>query len=295
MDPGIDDAIMLLLALGNPALELLGISTVRGNVSLHKATVNALRIIEASRKKIAVYKGASGSLRKDWRPERAESVHGRDGLGESNLPRPKLLPEKISAVDTIVEMLKTRKKKEISIVATAPLTNIATLCEREPSLVKNLDGIFVMGGTYDPLCRGNMTEFAEFNFYSDPEAADIVMSSMPTIVASGLDVTTDPACAITGKTVSTICSQDSKSAELACKILGYPLRTHPYFNLHDVFALFSFLYPEIFKLERCRVRVDCSRNFRGRCIVRSNSRGNVLVCRRVDQARFNALLLDGLA
>ncbi len=297
MDPGIDDAIALLLALNNPELKVVAVTTVSGNVNVSKATLNALRVIEASGKRISVYKGAGRPLNKRRHPIYAESVHGTDGLGNSHLARPRLRAEKTEAVSMLTELLSTHKRKEIAIVATGPLTNIAMLFQTEPSAAEKLNKIFVMGGIYDALTRGNVTEHAEFNFYSDPEAAQIVMSTPDkkplTVVASGLDVTSSPACAIQNNELAMICSIKSRIADLACRILRYPVSTYSYFNLHDVFAFFSLVHPEIFKMDRCRVRVSCSGNFTGRCVVASG-KGNVLVCRRVNHARFNEFLLDGL-
>lgn len=297
MDPGIDDAIALLLALNNPEPEVVAVTTVSGNVNVSKATLNALRVIEASGKCTSVYTGAVRPLNKRRRPIHAESVHGTDGLGNSHLAIPRLMAEKTEAVNMLIELLSTHKRKEISIVATGPLTNIAMLLQNEPSAAQALNRIFVMGGIYDALTRGNVTEHAEFNFYSDPEAAEIVMSVADkkslTVVASGLDITSSPACAIRTNELAMICSIKSRITDLACRILQYPVRTYAYFNLHDVFALFSLAHPEIFKMDRCSVRVSSSGNFRGRCVVASG-KGNVLVCKKVNHAKFNEFLLDGL-
>lgn len=293
MDPGVDDAVALLLALNNPNLEVLAVTTVSGNVNLRKATANALKVVQASGKSVPVHMGANRPLG-GRRPVHAESIHGSDGLGDSNLPAPQQGPEKTRAVDMLADLIKTHRRREVSILATGPLTNVATLFQSEPSLAARLDRIFVMGGVYDPLVGGNVTKYAEFNFYCDPEAADIVMKGGRTIVSSGLDVTGEPACAVDAGMLATMCSARSRPADTACRILQHPVSRYSRFILHDVFALFSLLYPEIFKVERCIVRVDCSRATRGRCIVTPSGRGNVLACRKVDSARFKELLVNGL-
>lgn len=291
MDPGVDDAIALLLALHNPQLQVLAVTTVSGNVSLRKATANALKVVQASGKHVPVYMGASRPLG-GRRPVSAESIHGSDGLGNSHLPAPRQRPEKTGAVEMLVDLIKTHRRKEVSMVATGPLTNAAMLFKSEPSLVARLDRIFVMGGVYDPLVQGNVTKYAEFNFYCDPEAADIVMKDGRAIVSCGLDVTGDPACAVDADMLAAM--RSAKSTDLACRILQQPVSRYSQFNVHDVFALFSLLYPEIFEMERCSVRVDCSKATRGRCIVTPSDRGNVLACKKVDSARFKELLIDGL-
>ena len=296
MDPGIDDAVALLLALNNPKVKVAAITTVSGNVNLKKGTINALRLVEAMSKKVSVYMGASRPAG-GKNPTRAESVHGRDGLGDAGFPMPLRSAEKIGAVDMMVELLKSSKRKEISLVATGPLTNVAALLEREPSLMRKFDRIFVMGGLYDPAVRGNVTEYSEFNFFSDAESADKVLGmsgkEFPPITAAGLDVTSYAPCVIDSKSLSMICGIGSKAAELACKMLKMPILTYSYFNLHDVFALFALTNPEILTTESCSVRVAPSGIFRGRCTVTSGG-GNVHICRKVNPQKFNQLVLDGL-
>ncbi len=294
MDPGIDDAIALLLALNDPGVELAAITTVSGNVSLHKATLNALRIVEAASRRVPVFMGASRPAG-GKKSIRAQSVHGSDGLGDAGLDQPTRGAEKIGAVDMLIGLLKSSKRKEISIVATGPLTNIATLVEKEPSLLGKVDRIFVMGGLYDPQAKGNVTEHAEFNFFSDAKSADRVMSSknIPLITAAGLEVTSHPSCRVDARALEKIHAFESRMSSLAHRILRWPVLTYSYFNLHDVFAFFALVHPEIFTTELCSVRVSHSGKYRGRCSVTSGG-GNVLVCRRVVTTRFNQLVLEGL-
>lgn len=287
-DPGIDDAIELLLALNNPHLEVLAVTTVSGNVNLRKATANALRIIEASGKGVPVYPGASMPLKRTV--VRAGAIHGIDGLGESGLPLPTRRPEKTHAVDVLLELSRTHKKKEISILATGPLTNIGLLFKEDPSIAKDIQ-LFFMGGIYDPAIKGNASKYAEFNFYVDPEAADIVMSSGASIVASGLDVTTSTDCAVGSEMFSKICSNKSPIAQIACRLLAYPMRKFGHFHLHDVFALFSLLHPEMFAMQKMGVRVDTKKS-RGRCLLTPG--GNIRVCKKVDHRIFSQHLLGGL-
>jgi inosine-uridine nucleoside N-ribohydrolase len=295
MDPGIDDAVALLLALNDPDLDVAAVTTVSGNVSVQKGTLNALRIIQALGRKVPVYKGSARPL-KAGKVLRAECVHGTDGLGNSGLARPNLKPEKLGAVRMLAELVGSSKKKEISVVATGPLTNIAKLVLMEPTAARKLDRIFVMGGLYDPHVRGNVTEYAEYNFYSDPEAADKVLEISQAanlrVVAAGLEVTSNEACAVRRATLKTISSIGSRPADLACRILKWPVSRQA-FNLHDVFALFAMTHQEIFETKGSKVRVARFGRERGRCIAASGS-GNFRVCSGVDPAKFNQFLLDGL-
>lgn len=296
MDPGVDDAVALLLALNNPEIEVAGVTTVSGNVSLRKGTANAIRVIDAFSKHVPVYKGASHPRRGRSRL-RAESIHGSDGLGNAGLPLPRRRAEKIGAVEWMAELLNSSRNKEISIVATGPLTNIAMLLEKEPSLSRRLDRIFVMGGLYDPNFRGNVTKYSEFNFYSDPDAADIVMKmtaqGWPNVTVAGLEVTSNCLCAVDGKTIKKACAIGSRASELACKILRWPVQKYSFFNLHDVFALFAIIYPEIFTFKKCAIRVAQSGKFVGRCTV-SSENANVRVCKKVVPEKFNQRLLADL-
>jgi inosine-uridine nucleoside N-ribohydrolase len=258
--------------------------------------VNALRILEAAGKEIPVYMGAS-------RPAgshaivRAESMHGRDGLGNAGLARPKGKAEKTSALAFMIDLLKISRRKEVTIVATGPLTNIAQLARAEPSLFRNVAGIYVMGGLYNPKVRGNVSKHSEFNFFSDPFSADTVMGasarSFPQITAVGLEVTGLSSCAVDAKFLSMIRAAGSRTSDIAARILGWPVHTFSYFNLHDVFALFALMHPRIFATQKCMVNVAHSGNYRGRCTVKPGV-GNVRICRQVDSGKFNRLVLDGL-
>jgi inosine-uridine nucleoside N-ribohydrolase len=324
MDPGVDDAVALLLALNNPELEVLAVTTVSGNVGARTAARNALRIIEAAGggsagKNVPVYVGASRPLRIK-RAIHAFEIHGRDGLGNCGLPpshiRSRLAAaagKDATAAAVALSNLVREHKGDLSIVATGPLTNLATLIgmmeeegegegwQLQSAAERRLPRIFVMGGIYDPAAPGNVRRHAEFNFYVDPDAADIVMRSFAAgnVVASGLDITGDPAYAVGEDMLARICSlgERSRAARAACSILKYPVQRDGIFHLHDVFALFAMLHPEMFETERCTVRIDCSRMFRGRCIATPSRAGGVLACKKVvaGPALFGERLLGGLA
>lgn len=296
MDPGVDDAIALLLALNNPDLDIAAITTVSGNVSVQKGTANTLRLVDAVGRTVPVYMGASRPAGKQD-VIRAESVHGRDGLGDAELPQGKRAAEKIGAPALLRQLLASSRRKEITILGTGPLTNVAQLIQSEPSLAKKLDRIFVMGGLYDPMIRGNVSEYSEFNFFSDAKSADIVMGGSqkgyPKVTAVGLELTSHPSCVVDGKSLAKIRAIGSKVGDIAGRVLNWPVLTYSYFNLHDVFALFALTHPEMFSTERCSVRVAHSGSFRGRCTVISGV-GNVNICRKVNALKFNQMVLDGL-
>ncbi len=290
MDPGIDDAVALLIALNSSKLDILGITTVSGNVDVNKATYNVLRLLSAAGKKITVASGAQRPLFK--RPIHAEHIHGSDGLGNSDLQARKL--HVLDAQKFFTDVLSSSKKKEISVVATGPLTNIALFLDKDPSLVHKLDRIVLMGGVYGMAknIRGNVSPNAEFNVYCDPEAASIVFNSGAKIDAVGLDVTMTLECAIDIISLNAISKIRGKGAKIAGKILSYPVSKYRIFHLHDVFALACLLKPSIFKTINCRVSINKFGKFRGRCVT-TLKEGNVNVCSSVDPALFTKFVMNG--
>ena len=183
-DPGVDDAMAILLALGAPGVEVLGLSTVCGNVPLHRATRNALQVLElAGRADVGVYEGAPRPLVRD--PRHTEYFHGESGLGRALLPGPGAKPRG-NGVDFLVDCLSARPG-EVSVAAIGPLTNLALAERRRPGVLRRARKIVVMGGAVR--VAGNATAAAEFNFYADPEAARQVMGSGARLVLVGLDAT----------------------------------------------------------------------------------------------------------
>ncbi|GAA2808564.1 nucleoside hydrolase [Nonomuraea dietziae] len=183
-DPGIDDALALALAGGSPEIDLVGITTVGGNVSLELTTANALALREFYRLgDVPVTPGCAGALMGER--VRAESVHGATGLGGVELPAPVKGVSDGHAVDFIIETLRANPG-EITLAAVGPLTNIAMAVRREPRIVEWVRDFVIMGGSYT---RGNHTPAAEFNIRADPEAASIVFRAGWTVTMVGLDVT----------------------------------------------------------------------------------------------------------
>ena len=185
-DPGQDDAVAILLALASPELDILGITTVAGNVPLALTTKNARIICElAGRPDVPVYTGCDSPLARDL--VTAENVHGKTGLDGPALPDPKMPVQDAHAVDFIVETLRKEPVGSVTLCPIGPLTNIAMALTRAPEIASRVAQIVLMGGAYFEV--GNTTPAAEFNIYVDPEAADIVFKSGIDIVVMPLDVT----------------------------------------------------------------------------------------------------------
>ncbi len=180
-DPGHDDAIALLLALASPELEVLGITTVAGNQTLDKTTVNALKILEfAGRSEIPVAAGAPRPLVRE--PYVAAYVHGETGMDGPELPDPQTKPVDQHAVDFLAE----RIEPGVVLIPTGPLTNIGLLLAHYPEVAERIARIVLMGGA---IAEGNVTPAAEFNIWADPEAAARVFTSGIDVSMVGLDVT----------------------------------------------------------------------------------------------------------
>ncbi len=257
MDGGIDDALAIILALKSPELEVAGITAVSGNVPVEQATINGLRVIELlDRSDVWVAQGLGNPLLRD--PIRATSFHGTDGLGDSNLPLPKLCRAKKPALEAITEALGSSKQKSTSIICTGPLTNIAALLTEFPDATKMIEEIVIMGGAYSvtKYGSGNETPVAEFNIYSDPEAAKIVFEADVPVKAVGLDVTMNPHVQLTKSDYVRLRNRKGRVAAFAGSILKSNIKTFGRFALHDPMAVAVKIKPSFFQFSSYHVQVE---------------------------------------
>ena len=184
-DPGHDDAVAMMLAWGNPSIELLGITTVGGNQTLDKVTRNALSVATVvGMHDVPIAAGCRLPL---VRPvEIAPDVHGDSGLEGVELPEPAVELDPRHGVDLIIETIMSNEPGTVTLVPTGPLTNIAMAARKEPRIVERVQEVVLMGGGYHV---GNWSPVAEFNIKVDPEAAHIVFNEKWPIVMVGLDLT----------------------------------------------------------------------------------------------------------
>ena len=185
-DPGQDDAVAILLALGSPEIELLGITAVAGNVPLALTQKNARIILELARRTdVPVFAGADRPL---LRPLiTAEHVHGKTGLDGPTLPNPTMPLQDLHAVDFLIRTLRSEPAGTVTLCPIGPLTNIALALMQAPDIAGRIAEIVLMGGAYFEV--GNITPAAEFNIYVDPEAAQIVFAAGAPLTVLPLDVT----------------------------------------------------------------------------------------------------------
>lgn len=258
-DPGHDDAFAILLALASPEFEVLGLTTVAGNVGLAEVSTNARRIVElAGRPDVPVFPGAARPL---LRPAlHAADVHGDTGLDGHDWPIPHRPPESRHALDWTMQILTEAAPGEITLVALGPLTNLAMLLRRAPHLAGRIGRIVLMGGAY--FQGGNYSPAAEFNILVDPDAAAIVFAAGIELVAMPIDCTnlarmpagwSDDLRRL-GTPVGEACANLTDFFQRHGNKL-HGTTTRP---LHDAIAVAWMLWPELFTGRHCNVEIETS-------------------------------------
>jgi len=170
-DTASDDAVALIMALRCVKIQVLAITAVAGNVAVEQAARNALYTAELCGADVPVFIGAQKPLERVHAP--ADWFHGKDGLGDHGYPPPQRAAEKQSAIDAIVETIRTNPG--VVLVTLGPLTNVALALKKSPSIANCVSRCVIMGGA--PCCEGNVTPAAEYNIWCDPEAARLVLTS----------------------------------------------------------------------------------------------------------------------
>jgi purine nucleosidase len=256
-DPGQDDAVALFLAMSSPeAFDILGITTVAGNVPLALTERNARMMCDiAGRKDLRVFAGCARPMVRD--PITAEYIHGNTGIDGIDVFEPATPLQQQHAVDFLIETL-LRYKVTVTLIPTGPLTNIAMAIEREPAILERIEEIVIMGGAMRE--GGNRTPSAEFNIMVDPHAADIVLNCGRPITLLGLDVTHKVLS--TRERVAKIAALKNPVAEATAGMLSFFHRydTKKYGSqgtpLHDPCTVAYLLQPDLFKAKLCNVSVE---------------------------------------
>ncbi|XP_077228087.1 uridine-ribohydrolase 2 [Tasmannia lanceolata] len=264
-DPGIDDAMAILLALQSPEVEVIGLTTIFGNVYTTLATRNALHLLEvAGRTDIPVAEGSHMTIMKGTKLRIADFVHGADGLGNQNFAPPKGKPIEQSAAAFLVKQANLYPGK-VTVVALGPLTNIALAIQMDPGFSKNIEQIVLLGGAFS--VNGNVNSAAEANIFGDPEAADIVFTCGADILAIGINVTHQ--VVLTDADRDKLSRSEGKFAQYLCKILDvYFSYHHDAYDtrgvyLHDPTTLLAAVDPSLLTYTEGIVRVQTSGITRG--------------------------------
>lgn len=256
-DPGVDDALAFLLALASPEIRLEALTTTQGNVTLDKATRNALSVLElACAGHIPVARGSVVPLVQPLRASAA--VHGESGIGNSHLPEPQTKPVPEHAVDYLIERV-LAEPQALSIFPIGPLTNIAMAIRKEPRFAGAVQELVIMGGAI--LEYGNITPQAEFNIYVDPHAAHIVFHAGIPITLIPLDVTHK--CLLKGHHVDRLMKIDSPISRFIRDAMEVYLEAsvalgHEGSSLHDPLTLATIVAPDLLTLKEYYVDVDIS-------------------------------------
>lgn len=301
-DPGVDDTMAIFFALRSPELDVIGLTTIFGNVRTDLATTNALRLLEiAGRTDIPVAKGADDPLAGPFKGP-VPFVHGDDGQGNVALPAPQTQAIEQTAAAFIIEQIMAAPG-EVTLVPLGPLTNIALAVRLEPRIAQNVKEVVLMGG--NALCPGNATPAAEANIHNDPEAADVVFGAGWPVTMVGLDVTHK-----VNLTPEHIARYEASADPLARHIARILPHYRAYFEkvnpamrgiyVHDSSAVAYVIDPALFETKQWPLRVETQGFSRGKTWpaigtgdeylpAAWRNRLPVNVCVGVDAARLMAL------
>jgi pyrimidine-specific ribonucleoside hydrolase len=251
-DPGIDDAVGLALALASPEVDLLAVTTVAGNAPLELTTSNALRLLRAfGREDVPVAAGADRALVR-IAIHNLQPPHGSNGLGGVDLPAATRSAGGEHAVELLARVLRDAAPRSVTIAAIGPLTNIALLLALHPELAERIDRLVIMGGS---TTRGNITPVAEFNVWTDPEAAQRVLAgSGLDICLVGLDVTRQ--ATVDDSTLGAWRATSERGSLLADMIDGYGDHGPDGWPLHDALAVAAIVDPTLIESRGAKIEVD---------------------------------------
>lgn len=298
-DPGHDDAIAILLAAADPRIDLLALTTVAGNQTLPKCTLNARRICTlAGIDGVPIAAGADRPLARP--PRVAADIHGVSGLDGVDWPEPNVRATDQPAVELIAELLRTHPEP-VTLVPIGPLTNIATLLTTRPELTDRIARIVLMGGSTG---RGNATPYAEFNILVDPEAASIVFGSGLPVTMVGLNVT--HLARVTPEVRGRLTALGGQVADACVRLMMfYAERYEQTFGmdappLHDPIAVAAVLDPSVLRSVPAPVAVETAGTHTlGATVVDlhhvTGEPDNAEVAVDLDMPRFFDLVIDAVA
>jgi purine nucleosidase len=295
-DPGIDDAMAILLAVASPELALTSVTVTGGNCPMPQGVRNALAVLELVQAPVPVMPGVAVPLIRP--PFTAPETHGDLGLGKAHLPEPRTVPADEHAVDHIVRSVMAASEP-VTLVAVAPLTNLALALRREPRIVERVRQVIVMGGALD--VPGNTTPLAEFNVYVDPHAAHIVLHSGLPLTLLPWDITSR--VLLTLAHVHTLLETASPITRFIAEATSFYIEFHKQHfgyagcSLNDPCAVALVFRPELAEYEDVFVDVELEGSKSvGKTIVDRHGvwrqAPNVRLVRSFDQQEFLALFVE---
>jgi purine nucleosidase len=255
-DMGVDDAMAVGLALASSELDVVGLASVGGNVSLDQATLNMGRLFNAF--EVSKWPNMARGLDQPTDLQDATHVHGDDGLGLVDLPDPQAFTP--GELIPLYEELIAAHGESLVIVAIGPLTNLAHLLGQRPGLLQRAGRILVMGGAI--WCKGNITPHAEFNFYRDPIAAREVLTSGLPITVVSLDVTNQ--VVMDESHVARLSRSNNAVGERLAAMIRYPMAQAGTdegagrFLVHDPLTVGTLLWPELFLRSKMALDITTS-------------------------------------
>lgn len=298
-DPGHDDVIALLLAYGNPDIDLLAVTTVVGNQTLDKVTRNALSVARvAGLTGVPIAAGCPRPLVRDV--EVAPAIHGESGLDGPELPEPRQQVDSRHAVDVIIETVMAHEPGTITLVPTGGLTNIALAVRKEPRLAQRVKEVVLMGGGYH---TGNWSAVAEFNIKIDPEAAHIVFNETWPVLMVGLDLTHQALA--TPEVVQRIAALDTRPSAFVVELLQFFATMYKQSQgfdappVHDPCAVAYVIDPSVMTTRRVPVDIElCGQLTLGMTVADFRAPAppdcTTSVAVELDHAKFWDLVVDAL-
>ncbi len=295
-DPGVDDAVAILLALASPELDVVAVVAVNGNVSLDKTALNARRIVAlAGRDDVPVAAGCAQPLSEPLGEE--SIVHGHDGLGDLEWGEPAVALDPRDGVDLTAALI---DEAPLTIVAIGPLTNLAALVERYPGIERRVQRVVVMGGAS---FHGNVTPAAEFNIWTDPAAARRVFDASWPITLMPLDLTHQ--AYLNDEDLAYLRGLGTEVGRRTAAMLEPYAQFHERWYgsrdviMHDAMAVYDVLDPSAITNRGARVAVEVDGVYsRGATFIdrrREHTESPVRVGVSVDNERFRSLLRERLA
>ena len=289
-DPGIDDALAILLTCASPELELRALTTVAGNVGVSLTTANALKLLElAGRSDIPVHAGSAAPLARQH-PAGRVSPHGTTGMDGADLPSPRGEAAAQPAVDFLIDTLSAAAPGSMTLAAIGPLTNVATVLQRAPAAGSALAELVIMGGA-TPRIGGNMSPHAEFNIHMDPEAAAVVFASTLPITLVPLDLSYQMAA--TRARIERFAAIEGPVGRAVSGMLRFYHDGDG--HLHDALTIAWLLRPDLFAGRRAVVKVETGGAHDGETVFDWREDGTCRVLLQGQPDAFFDLLVERLA